>query len=123
MQVERADRQHLRITVEDDDELADWASGSSIRVRIRELDHPDADATVDADIVYAADRDLYVASWYYDGIVRRRVNRAEDPRTRYHRPGDEGYDETSLAPPGATVLWRPKLPRDGQGGARPDERD
>lgn len=123
MQVERADRQHLRITVEDDDELADRASGSTIRVRIRELAHPETDATVDADIVYVADRDLYVASWYYDGILRRRANRADDPQTRYYRPGDEGYDETGLAPPGATVLWKPKFPRDGQGGARPDEGD
>lgn len=123
MQVERPDRRHLLVTVEDDNELTDQASGSTIRIQISEIDHPEAATTVDADIVYAANHDLYVASWYYDGIVRRRENRSDDPQTRYLTPGDDEYSETELAPPNATTLWTPNIPRESQGGAQPDEGD
>lgn len=123
MQVEQPDRQHLLITVEDEDELTDQAPGSTLRVRVREIAHPEAATTVDADIAYVANQDLYVASWYYDAIVRRRVNRADDPLTWLDSPGDAGYRETALAPPDATIVWTPNLPWGRAGGVRPHEGD
>lgn len=123
MHIEHPDHHHLLVHVEDDTELIDQRADATLRVRIRDIEHPEADTTVDAEVVYVADGDLYVASWYYDGQVRRRVNRNDDPTTRYLKAGDEGYRETTLMPPDATSLWKPDVPQTEEGGARPSERD
>lgn len=123
MHVDHPDHHHLLVEVEDDTDLVDQPAGATLEVRIRDIEHPDADTTVDAEVVYVADGDLYVASWYYDGMVRRRVNRDGDPTTWYLKSGDEGYRETSLVPPDATTVWEPSTPRTRQGGARPSERE
>lgn len=123
MHFEHPDHHHLLVHVDDDSELVDQRAGATLQVRIRDIDHPETDTTVDAEVVYVDDGDLYVASWYYDGMIRRRVNRDGDPTTQYLKPGDDGYRETSLLPPDANAVWKPNDPRMEQGGARPSERE